>query len=95
MASIIFKAIIFITILVVILYLIFSIWIHDKQVNNEPVNDSITNTAFWLAIVLVIWLVGVLIWLGTTFLNKKVTKKLADAGNAMFEDETSSDYDDY
>ena len=63
--------------------------------NNTPVSDSITNTAFWVDIVLVIVLIGIIIWIFTTFLNKKVVGKLADAGNAIFEeDERSvSDYD--
>nr|QBK93033.1 MAG: uncharacterized protein LCPAC403_01670 [Pithovirus LCPAC403] len=86
MSSIILKSVLFVTILIGIIYLIFAIWIHNKQSNNEPVSDSVTQTAFWLAIVLLIWFIGMLVWIITTFLNKKVVGKLADVGNAIMDD---------
>ena len=93
MSSVIFRSILFVTILIGILYLIFSIWIHNRQSNNEPVSDSVTNSAFWFAIILLIWFIGISIWILVTFLNKKVVDKIADVGSTMMEDEYST-FDD-
>ncbi len=84
MVSVVFRGVLFISIFLGILYFILSIWIHNKQSNNEPISDAVTNTAFWSAIILLVWYIGVLIWIFATFLlDKNVLRKVGDVGEAL------------
>ncbi len=92
MVSVIFRAVLFVSVFLGILYFILSIWIHNKQSNNEPISDSVTNTAFWSSVVLLIWYIGVLIWIFATFLlDKNVMQKVGDVGAALIE-QNGSDF---
>nr|QBK93579.1 MAG: uncharacterized protein LCPAC404_02830 [Pithovirus LCPAC404] len=84
MASIIFRAVMLVSVFIAILYFIFSIWIHNKQSNGEPISNTTIDVAFWFAIVLLVWFIGLLIWIFATFLlNKNVMKKAGDLGSAL------------